>query len=337
MSRHPLSILPAIALALATRLPLAAADESQATAIARLGPWSGTLEQTTENRRPLHFAEVPVELSLSCPAGTVASTLEYDFDPAEGVIDPHPTSGVELDAGDAFQPTDSQSRHLTAALKPGAIYRVRVTGSCCLALDGGGGCRDEAEGVEVISEPIEIPPVIEAARILEEGFHYGGLLVGESLELTIYDSSPIPGWSIEADNVRKFLKFEGAGVDFKTSDYRGTNSMGVTTLLPQQTGEIEATLTIKGKLYAPDGKYLRDYTLASEPFVIPVTRDACVLDANVGTFIVADQQPECLDESILRPQGEDDEVVGGCASAGGAGLMGWIALMSLPALIRRRS
>lgn len=335
MSRHLLSILSTMALTMG--IPAAGADEPLITASAAMGPWNGELEQTTENRRPLHFAEVPVELSLSCPSGAVASLLEYDFDPAEGVIDPHPASGIHLDANAALQQTGSQSRHLTVALRPGALYRVRITGSCCTALDSSGACLGEGERIEVISEPIEIPPIIEAARVIDEGFHYGGLLVGQSLDLTVYDSAPMPGWSIEADNVRKFLKFKGAGIDFKTGDYRGTNSKSVTTLLPKQAGEVEVTVTLKGKLYTPAGQYLRDYTLVSEPFSIPVTQEPCVLDANVGTFIVEGQPPECLDESILKPQGEEDVSVVGCASAGSMGLMmGWLALALLPALRRRR-
>ncbi len=335
MSRHLLPAFPTLALTFAIGISPAAADDLRATASARLGPWDGALEQTAENRRPLHYAEIPVELSLQCPAGAVASSLEYDFDPAEGVIDPHPASGEGLDGREALQEAGGQSLHFTAALKPGAIYRVRAAGSCCAALDLSGNCLGEGERVEVISEPIEIPPVIEAARIIEEGFHYGGLLVGKSLDLTIYDSAPAPGWSIEADNVRKFLKFKGAGIDFKTSDYRGTNSKGISTLLPKQAGEVEVTLTIKGRLYAPDGKYLRDYALVSEPFVIPVTQEPCVLDANVGVFIVEGRQPECLDEGILRPEGLEDIEEVGCASAGRAGLISWIALALLPALRRR--
>ena len=339
MSPRRASASPLIAIALLSLMPLAARADGGADATAevkaKLGPWSGALEETQEERRPLHFAEVPVELSVSCPAGTRASSLEYDFDPAAGVIDPPASGGAVAKVAEGA----SQSASFTASLKPGAIYRVRAKGRCCTALDGAGGCGGSGEVVEVISEALELPPVIEAARVLVDGLHYGGLVSGRSLDLTVYDSSPTPNWSIGADNVRKFLKFTGAGVNFKTSDYRGTNSMGLSTLLPTQAGQVEVTLTIKGKLYAPQGKYLRDYTLVSAPFAIPVTSEPCVLDANVTTFITAGAELECLDGSVLKPEelkdvGEGGE--GGCASAGGAGLMSWLALAAIPALKRRR-
>ena len=319
--------------------PQAFAAETSINASAAMGPWNGTIEMTTENGRPMAFVEVPVALSLNCPGGAVGSTLDYDFDPAAGVLDPHPATGLRLDGSASFQEVGSQTRQLTAALKPGAVYRVRVTGSCCASLDKNGACAEEGERVESVSEPIEIPPVIEAARVLDEGLHYGGLVAGQTLPLTIYDSAPEPGWSIEADNVRKFIKFKGAGVDFKSQDYRGTNSFNLTTLSPTKVGEVEATLTVKGKLYTPAGKYVRDYTLVSEPFTIPVTDAPCLLDTSEGLFIVEGQQLGCVEGESLRLEGEEDLVEGGCAGAGGAGpvgMVGWMALALLSGLRRWR-
>lgn len=343
MSRHYRHVLTSLSgLCLALGIPLAQADTTDAVVTVKLGPWAGQFEQTTENRRPLHFAEVPIELSVSCPGGAIASSLDYDFDPAEGVIDPSPASGLPLDDSDAFQKTANQTRNLTAALKPGAIYRVRAQGRCCTRLDASSGdCLEESEPIEVISDTLEIPPVIEAARVLEEGLHYGGLVAGQTLDLTIYDSVPTPGWSIEPDNFRKFLKFTGAGLNFKSSDYTSTNSMGAPRLRPTQEGNVEVTVTVKGKLYEPNGKYLRDYTLVSEPFVIPVTEDPCVLDANFGVFIVADREIECLDGNILNPghADDDDNVGGGCSSAGTLpGFPSWFALAFIAtlSLSRRR-
>lgn len=321
--------------------PQAFAAETSINASAAMGPWNGTIEMTTENGRPMAFVEVPVALSLNCPGGAVGSTLDYDFDPAAGVLDPHPATGLRLDGSASFQEVGSQTRQLTAALKPGAVYRVRVTGSCCASLDKNGACAEEGERVESVSEPIEIPPVIEAARVLDEGLHYGGLVAGQTLPLTIYDSAPEPGWSIEADNVRKFIKFKGAGVDFKSKDYRGTNSFNLTTLSPTKVGEVEATLTVKGKLYTPAGKYVRDYTLTSEAFAIPVTAAPCLLDGAEGVFITADSRLACQGGSAeeVTDEGEDIVPAGGCAGAGGAepvGMVGWMALALLSGLRRWR-
>ena len=339
MSRYSLTAA-VFALSLSAALPATAAETSP-QASAAMGPWNGTIEMTMENGRPMAFVEVPVAMSLNCPGGAVGSTLSYDFDPAAGVLDPHPATGLRLDGNASFQEVGSQTRQLTAALKPGAVYRVRVTGSCCASLDKNGACAEEGERVESISEPIEIPPVIEAARVLEAGQHYGGLVAGQTLPLTIYDSAPEPGWSIEADNVRKFIKFKGAGIDFKSKDYRGTNSFNLTTLSPTKVGEIEATLTVKGKLYTPAGKYLRDYTLHSEAFAIPVTAAPCLLDGTEGFFITVDGPLACRGESAeeVTDEGEDIVPAGGCAGAGGAGpvgMVGWMALALLSGLRRWR-
>ncbi|MDR0965588.1 MAG: hypothetical protein LBM75_03625 [Myxococcales bacterium] len=334
MTRHR-SVVAAL-FALSLTLPISAqAAAPQVTA--KLGPWNGEFEQTTQDRRPLHFAEVPVELEVSCPAGAVASSLEYDFDPAEGVIDPSPASGQPLDDSAAFQEVASQARNLTAALKPGALYRVRVKASCCAALDGAGGCLEESAPIEVISDTLEIQPIIEAARVIEDGLHYGGLLVGQTLDLTLYDSTPVPGWHIEADDLRKSLKFKGVGVDFKTSDFTTTNSMGVRYLPPPtRTGELEVTLTVNGKLYEPGGRFLRDYTLVSSPFPIEVMAERCVLDATGSIFIVEDRAPDCLDESVFDPDiGQQAPAASGCSSSA-ATIPGLLGVLFLPALILRR-
>ena len=86
---------------------------------------------------------------------------------------------------------------------------------------------------------------------------------------------------------------------------------------PISAGKMDVRLTIKGKLYSADGTYLRDYTLESEVFKLPVTSPRCVLDANVQTFITEDSELVCLDESALSTEPTtSEESGGGCTSAG---------------------
>ncbi|GEM_PF-1390369 len=322
-------------------LPLsAAAEELPAEVSASLGTWDGKFEKTEADGRPLHYAETELELSVSCPSGTAAASLEYAAEPAEGLIAALAEDGTEAESGGAVTAQGSDLRQrLKLRLKPGAVYRVQAKGTCCGSQGDGGECAEAGETTEAVSNELEIPPVIEAARVLSGGYFYGGLVAGQSDELTIYDASPTPTWGIAGDNVRKFLKFSGLGVSFKTSDYR-RNSYTISTITPQSAGKMDVKLTIKGRLYSPEGKYLRDYTLESDVFKLPVTSPRCVLDANIATFITEDSELTCLDESALSTEPKAEESSGGgCGSAGGGMNPGALALlMGLvpPGLLRRR-
>ena len=318
---HSRFLAGACTAALLPFLPLtAAASELSAEVSASLGTWDGSFEKTEAGGRPLHFAEVPLDVSIACPAGAPATSLGYVVEPASGLIAAIPEDGGENEESASGEASavqgSSQRQRLKLQLKPGAIYRVQAKGNCCGSADGEGQCTDAGEEVSAVTSELEIPPVIEAARVLSGGYFYGGLVAGQSDELTIYDASPEPQ-GMAGDNRRKFLKFSGLGVSFKTSDYR-RESFSISTITPTSAGKMDVKLTIKGKLYSPEGRYLRDYTLESDVFKLPVTSPRCVLDANVQTFITEDSELVCLDEDALstEPKPSDDSS-GGCGSAGG--------------------